>query len=337
MKNKSPIPLRIIAPICLLVWMGLIFCLSGQNAAVSSAVSGGLIRTVIKFILPHATPDKVAQLVEGLQFFVRKGAHFTIYAILGIFSFLSVVTYEKLSLFIRFLISALVSMGYAVSDEYHQTFISGRSGELRDILIDSTGAVCGILFSLAVYSICKHKKRRGPKLRKKKYIELTEDLQRRLYSGNLENDELRSENESLIKELSALKSELSDLRGKLTALERSKEETSEKNPEPISEITPPIETAPVNEPELAENINVGAKYIGKIVLASAEYCNRLTALGADPSFKELLNLILGRTEVAKAEILRLSALEVDQLSKQKAMETEYNEALDYFKSVMAQK
>ena len=38
------------------------------------------------------------------------------------------------------------SVFYAATDEYHQTFIQGRSGSLRDVLIDSIGIFCGCFF-----------------------------------------------------------------------------------------------------------------------------------------------------------------------------------------------
>ena len=46
----------------------------------------------------------------------------------------------------------------------------------------------------------------------------------------------------------------------------------------------------------------GAKVIGQIVVSAAEYSNKLT-IGSNSSQKELVNLILGKTEVAKSEIL----------------------------------
>jgi VanZ family protein len=40
---------------------------------------------------------------------------------------------------------------YAASDEFHQLFVPGRSGEVKDVLIDSAGAVTGaLLFYLAL-------------------------------------------------------------------------------------------------------------------------------------------------------------------------------------------
>lgn len=331
--KKSPIPLRIISPILLLLWMGLIFCFSGQTSVQSDAVSVGLIETVIKFFMPSISPEILKSIVAVSNFFVRKGAHFSIFAILGVLSFLTVITYKKLHLFWRFLIALFISALYATSDEYHQTFISGRSGELRDVLIDSAGALFGILICLIIYSV------RISKMKKKQYIELTNELQKRLHNEKLKTEELQSENKELSDELAALNSELFSLREKLSELEQPS--NSEKNiQEEVIDTVPMPEVSdnePITEPELSVEVIDAAKIIGKIILSSAEYCNKLTSLGADQSVKELVNLILGRTEVAKAEILRISALQIDQKTKQAAMESELNEAEDYFKSVMAQK
>ena len=66
------------------------------------------------------------------------------YCILAIFLFMSV--YEdniKKAIIIAFLCTFL----YACSDEFHQLFIPGRSGEFRDVMIDSTGGIIGIVFT----------------------------------------------------------------------------------------------------------------------------------------------------------------------------------------------
>ena len=46
-------------------------------------------------------------------------------------------------------------MFYAITDEFHQYFIPGRSAEIRDVLIDSSGALTGILFVIIVLAIIK--------------------------------------------------------------------------------------------------------------------------------------------------------------------------------------
>lgn len=79
----------------------------------------------------------------------------------------------------------------------------------------------------------------------------------------------------------------------------------------------------------------GASVIGEIVVSAAKNCNRLTS---EPSAekRELVNLILGRTEVAKAEILKIVSAEDTFESKKNSIIREKTAAEDYFQSVMAQ-
>lgn len=162
--KKSPVTLRIISLILLIGWMGLIFYLSHQNANDSSGMSGGLIKRFVSFFLPNIGADKLADIVSSLQFIVRKTAHFSLYAILGILSFSHFATYSQMTLVLKNVLSILVPVLYAISDEYHQTYIAGRSGELRDVLIDSLGAVTGILLVLIVSRIIKAIKKKAQKV-----------------------------------------------------------------------------------------------------------------------------------------------------------------------------
>lgn len=45
------------------------------------------------------------------------------------------------------LIAAVITVAYAISDEYHQTFVDGRVGSPRDVLIDSAGVLAAWLLS----------------------------------------------------------------------------------------------------------------------------------------------------------------------------------------------
>lgn len=71
---------------------------------------------------------------------VRKFAHFTEYFILGILSINMINSYGK-----RWYVAVIICVLYAISDEMHQLFVSGRSCQITDILIDSLGSTCGIL------------------------------------------------------------------------------------------------------------------------------------------------------------------------------------------------
>lgn len=122
------------------LWMSLIFILSHQDATRSSQLSGGLMTAVM---------DALAGLFKGisiqpetLHFILRKGAHFTAYLVLGLLAAYAQEPKRRK----EWLWTLIICIVYAVSDEYHQTFIPGRSGELRDVLIDSAGSFTGLVF-----------------------------------------------------------------------------------------------------------------------------------------------------------------------------------------------
>lgn len=98
-------------------------------------------------------------MIESASFIVRKAAHFSAYTAMGILSFLTFVSYEKLRFKLRCAVSYAVCVLYAVSDEIHQHFVPGRSCEIRDMLIDSVGALLGLLVCLAVIFIRKKPKK----------------------------------------------------------------------------------------------------------------------------------------------------------------------------------
>ena len=127
-----------------LLWMVVIFMLSHQPASVSSGQSGVFVEQ-----LHYIAPSIDQQL---LTFLVRKGAHIFAYFVLGILMF-NALWRVDLSNF-RFnrpaMLSIIVCALYATSDEFHQLFISGRSGEIRDIIIDSCAATVGV-FIISIF------------------------------------------------------------------------------------------------------------------------------------------------------------------------------------------
>lgn len=151
---------RIISVLLVILFMMLIFSLSGQTADKSSELSGGLTYKAFSIFYPHFSEmsrEEQKKVIESFSFPVRKLAHFTLYAVLGMLSFIALVTYN-LPLWAKCVMSQAVSSVYAVTDEFHQTFIDGRSGEIRDVLIDSGGALTGIaLLVLLLYYVIKSK------------------------------------------------------------------------------------------------------------------------------------------------------------------------------------
>ena len=84
---------------------------------------------------------------EHTQLVVRKLAHFSIYAALGFCLYRGILPFAPKPSHC-FWLALFLCFAYACSDEIHQLFIVGRSGQFTDVLLDSTGATVGILVSL---------------------------------------------------------------------------------------------------------------------------------------------------------------------------------------------
>ena len=130
-----------------LLWMAIIFMLSHQSASISSGQSGVFVEQ-----LRHIAPSVDQQL---LTFLVRKGAHIFTYFVLGILTFNALwrVDLSKFKFNSPAILSIIVCALYAASDEFHQLFVSGRSGEIRDIIINSCAATVGV-FIISIF--CKN-------------------------------------------------------------------------------------------------------------------------------------------------------------------------------------
>ena len=138
---------KVIYSILIVLWMSVIFCLSNQPAIDSTELSDGFISNTIgnvyKFFNKNISSDELNEIKVKYTHPVRKMAHFTIYMILGILVTLLVREYN-VSFNKCLFISLLVCLLYSISDEVHQLFVIGRSGEIRDVLIDTSGSFIGI-------------------------------------------------------------------------------------------------------------------------------------------------------------------------------------------------
>lgn len=101
-----------------IVWCGLIFYLSAQ---------------------PYL---KVSQ-DTWTDLLLRKAAHIGEYAILFLLTYRALHTLPKQR---RTLYSALFAIGYAMSDEWHQSFVPGRGPSIRDVGVDSIGVFLAVVW-----------------------------------------------------------------------------------------------------------------------------------------------------------------------------------------------
>lgn len=137
--------------------MAFIFFQSALPADLSSEESGRVVDLIVRLFQGVAPIDR-----ETLVFIVRKGAHFAEYMILGGFLIPAVKEWMAVDTtpvpVVRERITAwLAGTLYAVTDEIHQSFVPGRSCELRDMGIDSCGVLAGVLVVSLVIWFKEHR------------------------------------------------------------------------------------------------------------------------------------------------------------------------------------
>lgn len=96
---------------------------------------------------------------DFIEFFIRKGAHVGVFAVL---TFLAIQTllalkwkYPK-----AIVTGSIVALLYAMSDEWHQSFVANRTGHAIDVGVDSIGIALVILGYIVALTISHIKKRR---------------------------------------------------------------------------------------------------------------------------------------------------------------------------------
>lgn len=162
MNKKSNSIARIIFLVLAIAVAITIFMFSSQDADKSSDVSEGVAKKVID-ILPktkNLSEVEKKKLVKKSQKLVRKLAHFSIYAILGINIMLFLKTFSLVKNK-QMLLTLLACLIYAVLDEIHQFFSDGRTPLITDVCIDVLGGVLGasiIFFPSYIFNKIRTKK-----------------------------------------------------------------------------------------------------------------------------------------------------------------------------------
>lgn len=152
MNNKK---LRIISGAVAGVIMIIIFLFSAQEHDASDITS--LTLTALLF------SGEELDVLLLINVFVRKAAHMAEFAALSVPTWLFCSTFDMKKVRGNVIPFAFTAF-YAATDEIHQLFVQGRSGQLSDVIIDSIGALLGILFiNIVVFFI----KRRKEKLNEK--------------------------------------------------------------------------------------------------------------------------------------------------------------------------
>ena len=143
-----------------IAWMVFIFVFSSADGDASQGMSDGFIASLAALFNPDFDQlDQAAKLayIENWSFPVRKLAHFSEYAILA--GLISNLLWQVWRLrgrdafkIVLFACAWILSAVFAMTDEFHQLFVDGRSGQWFDVGVDSCGALLGA--ALAAFA-CK--------------------------------------------------------------------------------------------------------------------------------------------------------------------------------------
>jgi VanZ family protein len=120
--------------------MAIIF--AGSTDLMSAEHTSRIIVPLLHWFFPTISPGTMIRV----EFFLRKAAHVSEYAVLAVLlyrAFVHTVFQSR-----RILSAGLVLLScaaYAASDEFHQSFVPSRTASLRDVTIDLGGATLAVL------------------------------------------------------------------------------------------------------------------------------------------------------------------------------------------------
>jgi VanZ family protein len=126
-----------------LIWLGVIFI--GSSDLMSAEHTSRFLIPFLRWLKPGISFETLSMI----QFAVRKCAHLTEYAILAFLFFRAVFrgTNLKFSMSILCVNVWLVCVLVAATDEFHQSFVESRTASPWDVMIDSAGAILGLVIS----------------------------------------------------------------------------------------------------------------------------------------------------------------------------------------------
>lgn len=140
-------PLSFIPALCMLYF---ILYMSSQEGTASTTMSYEVSKSLV--LLYNKLFDKgfsntvLNELIYQIHPFIRKTAHFMEFFVLAITVAFPLYVY-KIRGILLIILGELFCVGIAFLDEYSQSFVLGRNPSYRDVMIDSAGALLGILIA----------------------------------------------------------------------------------------------------------------------------------------------------------------------------------------------
>ncbi|MGA2750752.1 MAG: VanZ family protein [Verrucomicrobiota bacterium] len=125
----------------LILWMCLIF--SASTGLGAPAHTSRFVRPFLLWLNPRMSEETI----ERVHHIVRKCAHFTEYAVLGVLAwrlFHRDAAFSAFSPGRQLWWALLFCAFYASTDEFHQKFVPNRQPAVLDVLLDTCGAGFGV-------------------------------------------------------------------------------------------------------------------------------------------------------------------------------------------------
>jgi len=101
-----------------------------------------VLASIVKRFFPSLAKQMTPEMIDVTDYVIRKVAHVTEYTILSILVSRSFGVASSSSLRQRILPTVITSL-YALSDEYHQSFVPSRGATYTDVMWDTLGASIG--------------------------------------------------------------------------------------------------------------------------------------------------------------------------------------------------
>ena len=157
-KNLKDIFLFVIFLILVLFWMGVIFKFSSANGEKSTGTSRSSLEKIITLFNKNIDKERLDEIVIKYDVVLRKFTHFSGYLVGGVLLYFMYFYLNKLVNYkLKYIKMYSVVTGsiYAMTDELHQHFVSGRSGEIKDVVLDTSGVIIGVVIVWAVITAIK--------------------------------------------------------------------------------------------------------------------------------------------------------------------------------------
>ena len=150
----------IISSILVIAMVVIIFAFSTQGGKNSVSISESIVDSLIqKFRIQDFIKDN-QWLYEHRNYIFRKVLHFIEYAILATLMFVT-LKLRKIGLKQISIVTLFFVFIIAAADEYYQSHIPGRSPHIRDVFIDTLGALTAIITILLNIKVFRKFKKDG--------------------------------------------------------------------------------------------------------------------------------------------------------------------------------